>query len=74
VNSVAPSERVEKAIVFLRGHTVMLDVDLAELYGVETKALNRAVKHNLDRFPADFMFQLTPAEADDLRYQNGTSI
>ena len=73
VNSVAPTERIEKAIVFLRGHKVMLDVDLAELYGVETKALNRAVKRNLDRFPADCMFQLTAAEADDLRYQNGTS-
>jgi hypothetical protein len=73
MRSLVPSERIEKAIVFLRGHKVMLDVNLAELYGVETKALNRAVKRNLDRFPADFMFQLTAAEAEGLRYQNGTS-
>ena len=73
MRSLVPSERIEKAIVFLRGHKVLLDVDLGELYGVETKALNRAVKRNLDRFPADFMFQLTTAEAEDLRCQNGTS-
>ncbi len=51
----------------------MLDADLAQLYGVETKALNRAVKRNLDRFPADFMFQLTPDEASSLTYHPGTS-
>ena len=51
----------------------MLDSDLAELYGVETKNLNKAVKRNLDRFPADFMFQLTAEEAEDLRFQIGTS-
>lgn len=51
----------------------MLDEDLADLYGVETKALNRAVKRNLDRFPEDFMFQLTAGEFTDLRYQTGTS-
>jgi len=52
---------------------VLLDADLAELYGVETKLLNRAVKRNRDRFPDDFMFQLTGEEAGNLRYQNGTS-
>jgi hypothetical protein len=52
---------------------VMLDHDLALLYGVETKVLNRAVKRNLQRFPLDFMFQLTPEEADVLRCQIGTS-
>ena len=51
----------------------MLDEDLADLYGVETKALNRAVRRNLDRFPEDFMFQLTAEEFANLRYQSGTS-
>ncbi len=51
----------------------MLDSDLAELYQVETKALNRAVKRNLDRFPEDFMFQLTEDEVQSLRFQFGTS-
>jgi len=51
----------------------MLDTDLAALYGVETKALVRAVKRNIERFPEDFMFQLTTPEFDNLRYQSGTS-
>ena len=51
-------ERIEKAIYLFRGEKVMLDRDLAELYQVQTKALNQAVRRNLDRFPADFMFQL----------------
>jgi hypothetical protein len=51
----------------------MLDSDLAELYEVETKALNRAVRRNNSRFPPDFMFQLTPQESEDLRCQLGTS-
>lgn len=68
-----PSERIEKAIYLIRGEKVMLDRDLALLYEVETKALNRAVKRNLGRFPSDFMFQLTAAEADLLRCQIGTS-
>jgi hypothetical protein len=55
------------------GHRIMLDADLAVLYGVETKALNRAVKRNLERFPADFMFQLTAEEVETLRYHLGTS-
>jgi hypothetical protein len=57
----------------LRGERVLLDADLAELYGVETKTLNRAVKRHRDRFPHDFMFQLTGEEAGNLRYQIGTS-
>ena len=57
----------------LRGERVLLDADLAELYGVETKTLNRAVKRHSDRFPQDFMFQLTGEEAGNLRYQIGTS-
>jgi len=49
-------ERIEQAIFLIRGQKVMLDADLAQLYGVETKILNKAVKRNLDRFPEDFMF------------------
>ena len=64
--------RVEEAIFLIRGHKVMLDRDLATLYGVETKALNKAVRRNLDRFPADFMLQLTQEEAESLRFQFGT--
>jgi ORF6N domain-containing protein len=68
-----PSERIEKAIYLIRGEKVMLDRNLAVLYGVETKVLNRAVKRNLQRFPSDFMFQLMAEEADFLRCQIGTS-
>ena len=68
-----PVEIIERRIYLIRGQRVMLDSHLAELYHVETKALNRAVKRNLDRFPEDFMFQLTDAEARNLRYQIGTS-
>ena len=71
--SLIPIERIEKAIYLIRGEKVMVDRDLALLYGVETKMLNRAVKRNLKRFPSDFMFQLTVDEADVLRYQTGTS-
>lgn len=70
--SLIPTERIERSILLLRGQKVMLDSDLAELYGVETKALNRAVKRNIARFPEDFMFQLTKEEYDSLRFQFGT--
>jgi len=66
-------ERIEKAIYLIRGEKVMLDRDLASLYGVETGALNRAVKRNLQRFPRDFMFQLTTDESNSLRCQIGIS-
>ena len=66
-------EKIEKAIYLIRGKSVMLDRDLAVLYGVETKILNKAVKRNLQRFPPDFMFQLTQNEAESLRFQIGTS-
>ncbi len=66
-------EQVERKILVIRGHKVMLDSALAELYDVETKTLNRAVKRNIERFPEDFMFQLTTEEAENLRYQFGTS-
>lgn len=65
-------EEIEHAILLIRGQKVMLDRDLARLYGVKTKILNKAVSRNLDRFPADFMFQLTPDEHDSLRFQFGT--
>lgn len=71
--SLVPIERIENAIYLIRGEKVMVDRDLALLYGVETKMLNRAVKRNLRRFPSDFMFQLTVDEADVLTYQIGTS-
>ena len=72
-SSLISIEKIERAIYFIRGEKVMLDRDLAELYGVETKMLNRAVKRNLRRFPLDFMFQLSAEEASSLRYQIGTS-
>ncbi len=72
--AIVPIERIEKQIYLFRGKKVMIDSDLAELYGVETKALNRAVKRNIDRFPRDFMFQLGKEEAETLlRFQIGTS-
>jgi hypothetical protein len=70
---LVPVERIEQAILLIRGHKVMLDADLAVLYGVETGALNRAVKRNIQRFPADFMFQLTAEEVAILRCQFGIS-
>ena len=62
--SLVPMERIERAIFLIRGQKVMLDADLAELYGVLTKVLNQAVKRNKERFPVDFMFQLTKEEKD----------
>jgi len=59
-------EKIEKAIYFIRGEKVMLDRDLAELYEVHTKALNQAVRRNSDRFPSDFMFQLSEKEVVEL--------
>lgn len=66
-------ENIEKSIFLIRGQKVILDADLAGLYGVGTKTLNRAVNRNKERFPADFMFQLRKKEFDNLRYQFGTS-
>jgi hypothetical protein len=67
--SVIPLERIEKAILLLRGHKVMLDSELGTLYGVKTHALLQAVRRNIARFPDDFMFQLTAAEHAVLRSQ-----
>ena len=67
--SLIPVDRIEQVILLVRGQKVMLDADLARLYGVETKILVQAVKRNLVRFPEDFMFQLNKEEADFLRSQ-----
>jgi hypothetical protein len=64
---------IQNKVFTLRGYKVMLDFDLAEMYEVETKALKQAVKRNIERFPADFMFELTPTEMKNLRSQNVTS-
>jgi hypothetical protein len=66
MKELIPVEIIEKKIYLIRGHKVMLDRDLAELYGVETRVLNQAVRRNLDRFPEDFMFALTREEIMNL--------
>lgn len=71
--SLVPAECIEKSILLIRGGKVLLDADLAELYSVETKVLNQAVKRNVSRFPADFMFQLSQEEFDTLKSQFVTS-
>ena len=73
IQTLLPTKRIEHAILVLRGEKVILDEDIAALYGVETKTLIRAMKRNLDRFPLDFMFQLTEQEVEILRYQIGNS-
>jgi hypothetical protein len=70
---VVPEETIINKIYLIRGQKVMLDFDLAGLYGVETKQLKRAVKRNIERFPTDFMFGLSMEELQNLRSQNGTS-
>ena len=71
--SVVSTERIESRILLVRGHKVLLDADLAALYGVQTRRLNEQVRRNLARFPADFMFQLTDAEFELLMSQFATS-
>ena len=71
-SSLLPIERIASKIYFLRGEKVLLDGDLAELYGVEVKFLKRAVNRNIERFPEDFMFVLSRDEYSLLRYQFGT--
>jgi len=68
-----PARLFESRILALRGLRVMLDRDLATLYGITTSNLNKAVSRNLGRFPADFMFELTRDEAQNLIFQSGTS-
>jgi hypothetical protein len=64
---------IQSKICELRGQKVMLDFDLAEMYGVETKVLKQAVRRNMERFPADFMFELTPKEYESRKHPTGTS-
>lgn len=71
--SLVPIERIQKCIYVIRGRKVMLDSDLAGLYGVQTKVLLQAIKRNIERFPADFMFQLSADEFEILRSQIVTS-
>lgn len=72
-SEIVPLERIERVILVLRGHKVLLDEDLAALYGVEVKVLNQAVKRNSERFPEDFMFRLTSDETSTLRSHSVTS-
>ena len=69
MSALVSSQRVERTIFFIRGHNVMLDSDLANLYGVTAGRLNEAVKRNEDRFPSDFMFQLTKPGFEHLKSQ-----
>ena len=71
--SIIPIERIQQCIYLVRKQKVMLDKDLAALYGVQTRDLNKAVSRNLDRFPQDFMFGLTKAEFENLKFHFGTS-
>lgn len=70
---LVPQETIEQKIVLIRGHKVMLDKELAVLYDVATRDLNKAVTRNIDRFPEDFMFRLTKDEFDNLMFHFGTS-
>jgi len=73
MDKLVPIERIENRIYLIRGQKVMLDRDLAELYDIGTRDLNKAVTRNLDRFPEDFMFQLNKEEFKNLMFQIGTS-
>jgi len=66
---VIPIERITRSILLIRGQKVLLDADLADLYGVETRVLNQSVRRNSQRFPSDFMFQLGLTEWENLRSQ-----
>ena len=73
MKALVPTERITSKIYLIRGMKVMLDRDLADLYDVETKALKQAVRRNIDRFPEDFMFELSKEEFKNLRSQFVTS-
>ncbi len=73
LSTVLPDESIISKIYFIRGQKVMLDTDLALLYQVENKQLKRQVRRNIDRFPDDFMFELTSSEFENLRSQFGTT-
>lgn len=70
---IIPVERIAKSIFLIRGQKVILDMDLASLYEVQTKQLKRAVRRNINRFPNDFMFELSQKEFENLRRQIGSS-
>ncbi len=70
MEEIIPVEVIERRIYLIRGQKVMLSMHLAELYGVETRVLNQAVKRNIQRFPEDFMFQINESEAEKLVSQN----
>jgi len=72
-SAIIPVERIQKCILLIRNHKVILDRDLAALYGVETRDLNKAVTRNIERFPKDFMFQLNKGEFENLKFHFGTS-
>ncbi len=72
-DTLLPLVRIERLIVLLRGHRVILDKDLAAIYGVTTGNLNKAVNRNIDRFPGDFMLQLAAEDLRNLKFQFGTS-
>lgn len=72
VAELVPAERIQSRILVLRGQRVLLDADLAAIYEVSTRQLNQAVKRNLERFPEDFMFQLTKEEAEQVRSRSQT--
>ena len=73
-NNLIPSEIIESKIYYIRGLKVMMDTDLAKLYNTKTYILNQAVKRNIDRFPNDFMFQLTDIELESLTSKIGSSL
>lgn len=73
MHNLLPIKEIEQKIYFIRGEKVLLDRDLASLYGVKTKYLNKQVNRNIERFPSDFAFQLTYQEVTNLKFQFGTS-
>ncbi len=73
MSEIVPQEIIENKIIFVRGKKVMLDKNLAQLYGVTTSNLNKAVRRNTERFPEDFMFQLSKKEFETLKFHFGTS-
>src|SRR2546428_11803684 len=74
MKDLIPTERIEQAIFLIRGQKVLLDADLALIYGVPTKGLNQAVKRNLRRVPSDFVFRLTPEGLEAIQSQNAAGV
>jgi hypothetical protein len=72
-SAIIPAERIQQCIYVIRGQKVLLDEDLARLYGVETRVLNQGVSRNMDRFPEDFVFRLNAEEFANLKSQIATS-